>query len=202
MQSMPATSRPTSRGTRTTTCTKTEGARLWHASRTGRRKFGVKLDIGRIRSLKLGVHSFDGNYDGIPEDITRLDCFKVAGAYIAKNSAAPGLKLLAKVSKRLSNLDNIAKIVDSEKVSNTVQMKIELIAVCAVATPGYWTRIMLPEHTRLATRFSDDAVTKATLLALHAAGTPEARRELAAEQSRLRPNTVLYGLKLLVWRLH
>ena len=64
-------------------------------------------------------------------------------------------------------------------------MKIELIAVCAANAPGYWTRIMLPEHTRLATRFSDDAVTKATLLALKAAGTLEARRELAAEQSRL-----------------
>ena len=113
-----------------------------------------------------------------PAGLTAVRSFQVAGTFVGDADACRA-DALALVTARLRPLDHVMLLEDSEHVKNALQLKFNLVRLCASKIFGYWASSMPPEQTDLGAAHSDATITAAIAALARTADSPAARAELA-----------------------
>ena len=104
---------------------------------------------------------------------------------------------------KLSNLDNVDRIRDTNRNNGTLKLRYELIRDCASVIPDYWMRGMQPSLTFQGAVAADARVRESFERVVQAADTPDTddgradslqRRRLAVDEAFLAANKGGWGL--------
>ena len=104
--------------------------------------------------------------------------FQVAGTFVGDTDACRA-DALALITNRLRPLDHIMRLEDSEHVTNSLQLKFNLLRMCAAMIFGHWAGSMPPEQTDLGAAYSDATISAAVATLVAAADSPAGRADLA-----------------------
>ena len=146
---------------------------------------------------KVGVYSpignRGGNLDGTPPYIPGsphhpggiLEGGKVSGGYYGNDDWCSA-KTAQVLTKKLANLNLIDHITDTGKITNALQLRLDLVRTVASAIPAHWTRLTKPSVIATAAAAVDARVLASFEKLADLDTSPPDRRELAAAVASLR----------------
>ena len=172
-----------------------EPARLYpgYADKRVRSRQDCKLESALP---KVVAYSPEGNMEEAPADIPGsalhpdgVVCgFKCVGAFVGESGWCAA-QLDAKLQKRLSNLDNIDKLADSEGITNTRQFQYHLQRFNATCVPNYFMRAMPPTTTLAPASNADCRIRQSWERLVRADCTPPHLRDMSWAQAQLTTQT-------------
>ena len=128
-----------------------------------------------------------GDLTHAPADLATVRSFQVAGTFVG-DTASCRADALALITARLAPLDHVMRLEDCEHVTNSLQLKFDLIRMCAAMIYGHWAGSMPPEQTDLGAAYSDCVVSAATAALVASADSPVGRPDLALACAAALPN--------------
>ena len=114
----------------------------------------------------------------------RVDCFKAVGTFFGDPEACKK-ELTAHLRKKLAPLDVIDTIVDTDCVTNTSQLRLNLVQRIACAKTKYIAGITPPNVACEALEFAHNRIRKSFESIARADASPQALRDLAWLQAQL-----------------
>ena len=114
----------------------------------------------------------------------RVDCFKAVGTFFGDPEACKK-ELTAHLRKKLAPLDVIDTIVDTDCVTNTSQLRLNLVQRIACAKTKYIAGITPPNVACDALEFAHNRIRKSFESIARADASPQALRDLAWLQAQL-----------------
>ena len=113
-----------------------------------------------------------------------MDCFKAVGTFFGDPEACKK-ELTAHLRKKLAPLDVIDTIVDTDCVTNTSQLRLNLVQRIACAKTKYIAGITPPNVACEALEFAHNRIRKSFEGIARADASPQALRDLAWLQAQL-----------------
>jgi hypothetical protein len=103
---------------------------------------------------KALIHVPSGDLTHVPTSISAVRSFPVAGTFVG-DAAACRADALDKITAQLRPVDHVMRLEDSEHVVNSLQLKFNLIRMCASKIFGHLAGSMPPDQTDAAAAHSD-----------------------------------------------